>query len=98
MLTDTHCHLDFPELLGELPAVIARARAAGVHRMITIGTSVEGSRRSVELAERHPEVFAAVGVHPNSAHEVKEGWLEELRTLAAHPRVTALGEGGLDYF
>jgi TatD DNase family protein len=98
VLTDTHCHLDFPELLGELPAVIARARAAGVHRMITIGTTIEGSRRSIELAEKHPEIFAAVGIHPNAAHETRDGWIEELRAMAAHPRVVALGEGGLDYF
>ncbi len=98
MLTDTHCHLDFPQLVQDLPAVLERARAAGVHRMICIGTSIEGSRRAIALAEEHPQIFAVVGVHPNSAEEVTDGWLAELRTLAAHPRVVALGETGLDYF
>lgn len=98
MLTDTHCHLDFPQLISDLPGVLARAKATGVHRMITIGTNIASSRQAVKLAEQHPEIFATVGIHPNSAHEVEPGWEKELRQLAAHPRVVGLGEAGLDYF
>lgn len=98
MLTDTHAHLDFPDFAGEVPALIARAAAAGVKRIITIGTDVEGSRRAIKLAEEHPEVWAAVGIHPNNASEAADSSLTELRALASHPRVVAIGEIGLDYF
>ena len=98
MLTDSHCHLDFPQLAENLPAVLERARAAGVHRLICIGTSIDGSRSAIAMAEQHSQIFAVAGVHPNSAHETGDAWLDELRALAAHPRVVALGETGLDYF
>ncbi len=98
MLTDTHAHLDFPQLAEDVLGVIARAEAAGVRRIVTIGTTIEGSRRAVELAERFPQVWAAVGIHPNHATEAGEDFLPELRALAAHPRVVAIGETGMDYF
>jgi TatD DNase family protein len=98
MLTDTHAHLDFEDFQNDLEDVIGRARAAGVNRIITIGTTIEGCRRSLELAEKFsPTVFAAVGIHPNEAWEVGEVWLEELQQMARHPRVVAIGECGLDY-
>ena len=97
MLIDTHAHLDFPDFSEDLDSVLARAEAAGVTRIITIGTSIEGSRRAVALAEKYPQVFAVVGVHPNSAMEAGENMMEELRALAQNPRVVALGETGLDY-
>jgi TatD DNase family protein len=68
MLTDTHVHLDFPDFAPDLEAVIERALAAGVTRMISIGTTVENSQNAVALAERFPPVWAAVGIHPNHAH------------------------------
>ncbi|MHA3775470.1 TatD family hydrolase [Verrucomicrobiota bacterium sgz303538] len=98
MLTDTHAHLDFPDFAEDLDGVIARAEAAGVRRIITIGTSIEGSRRAIELAERFPNVWAVVGVHPNAADEAPEDVLTPLRELASHPRVVAIGETGLDYY
>lgn len=98
MLTDTHAHLDFPDFAEDLDGVIARAEAAGVRRIITIGTSIEGSRQAIALAERFPNVWAVVGVHPNAADEAPEDVLTPLRELAAHPRVVAIGETGLDYF
>ncbi len=98
MLTDTHAHLDFPQLAADVEGVVARAETAGVGRIVTIGTSLEGSRRAVALAERFPQVWAAVGIHPNSATEAGEDFLPELRALAAHPRVVAIGETGVDYF
>ena len=97
MLIDTHAHLDFPDFADELDAVLARAAAAGVTRVITIGTTVEGSRRAIALAERFPNVFATIGVHPGNAEEAGDDCVEELHALAAHPRVVALGEMGLDY-
>lgn len=97
MLIDTHAHLDFPDFANELDAVLERAAAAGVTRVITIGTTLEGGRRAIALAEKHPNVFATVGVHPSNADETDANFLDPLRALAAHPRVVALGEIGLDY-
>jgi TatD DNase family protein len=97
MLIDTHAHLDFPEFANDLDAVLDRAAAAGVTRIITIGTSVESSRRAVALAEKYPQIFAAIGVHPNSANEARDGFIDDLRALAKSPRVVAIGEAGLDY-
>ena len=82
MLIDTHAHLTFPDFANDLDGILARAAEAGVTRVITIGTSVEGSRRAVEFAENFPGVFAAVGVHPNSAHETTGDFVAELRELA----------------
>lgn len=98
MLTDTHAHLDFPDFETDLDGVIARAEAAGVRRIVTIGTSLEGSRRAIALAERFPNVWAVVGVHPNAAHEAPEDVITPLRDLARHPRVVAIGETGMDYY
>jgi TatD DNase family protein len=97
MLIDTHSHLDFSDFAADLDAVLARAEAAGVTRIVTIGTSIEGSRRAVALAEKYPQVYAVVGVHPNSAVEAEDNFIDELRVLAQNPRVVALGEAGLDY-
>jgi TatD DNase family protein len=97
-LLDSHAHLDFPEFADDLDAVLLRAKEAGVTRIITIGTSIESSQNAVRLAERYPEVFAAVGIHPNSASEAPDNFLEKIRELAAHPKVVAIGETGLDYY
>ena len=97
MLTDTHAHLDFPDFAEDLDDILARAAAAGVTRILSIGTSVESSRRAVALAEKYPRVFAVIGVHPNSAEEAAPGFIDELRALAQSPRVVGLGETGLDY-
>jgi len=98
MLIDTHAHLDFPDFASDLDDILQRAAAAGVTRVISIGTSVESSRRAVALAEKYPQVYAVIGVHPNSAHEAAGNFIEDLRSLAAHPRVVAIGETGLDYY
>lgn len=97
MLIDTHAHLDFPDFSADIAAVLDRAAAAGVTRVITIGTDIESSRRAVALAEKCPQVWAVVGVHPNAAMEAGDDFVAELRALAAHPRVVAIGETGLDY-
>ena len=97
MIIDTHAHLDYPDFENDVDAVIGAARTAGVGRIVTIGTGVESSRRAVALAERFDGVFAVVGVHPTCVEEEKGDWLTEIRTLAAHPKVAAIGETGLDY-
>ena len=97
-LIDTHAHLDFPELVSEVDDVVKRAAAAGVTRIITIGTTVASSRQAVRLAAKYPGVYATVGVHPTHAAEVSENFIDELRELAAQPKVVAVGEIGLDYF
>ncbi len=94
---DTHVHLDDAAFDPDRDAVIARAAAAGVAAMICAGTSVEGSRRAVSLAERHPQVFAAVGVHPQRAASLTGAAVHELEALVRHPRVVAIGETGLDF-
>ena len=97
MLIDTHAHLDFPDFASDLEDVLRRANDAGVTRIITIGTSLESSRRAIELAEKHPAVFAAIGVHPTSVEEREDDVITPLRELAKNPRVVAIGETGLDY-
>jgi TatD DNase family protein len=97
LLIDTHAHLDFPEFAGEVPAIVDRASAAGVTRILTIGTNLVSSRAALDFAEKFPGVFAVVGMHPNSAFEQKSEFLDELRILAKNPKVVAIGETGLDY-
>ena len=96
MLIDTHAHLDYPDFANDFDDVLRRANEAGVTRIITIGTSLESSRHAIDLAERHPAVFAAIGVHPTSVEEA-EDVITPLRELAKNPRVVAIGETGLDY-
>ena len=95
---DTHAHLSRPEFAGDLPQVIARAGAAGVTRIITIGTDLESSERAVKLAEEYPQVYAVAGWHPSEAAEAPEDVRPALRKLARHGKVVALGETGLDYY
>ena len=97
MLIDTHAHLDFPDFASDLEDVLRRANDAEVRRIITIGTSLESSRRAIKLAEKHPAVFAAIGVHPTSEEEAEDDVITPLRELAKNPRVVAIGETGLDY-
>ncbi len=94
---DTHAHLDYPDYADDLPEVIERARAAGITKIISIGTDLESSRRAVKLAERFAGIFAAVGWHPSNAHEAPEDIRPALRELVKHPKVVAIGETGLDY-
>jgi TatD DNase family protein len=96
-LIETHAHLDYPDFAMDLEAVIARASEAGVTRIISIGTGLESSRRAVALAERFPNVFAVVGVHPTNVTEEGLDFLPALSELARHPKVVAIGETGIDY-
>jgi len=96
-LVETHAHLDYPDFANDLDDVLRRAIDAGVTRIITIGTSVESSRRAIALAEKYPAVYAAIGVHPTYVEEAEEDVFAPLRELAKSPRVVAIGETGLDY-
>src|SRR6266513_2639103 len=97
MLIETHAHLDYPDFAHDFDDVIRRANDSVVTRIITIGTSSESSRRAIELAEKYPNVFAVIGVHPTYAHEAEADVVTPLRGLAKNPRVVAIGEIGLDY-
>ena len=97
MLIDSHCHLDFPEFAPELDAVVARAAAAGVSRMITISTHVARYDSYRAIAERFDNVWFTVGTHPHRAHEEPDIPVERLVELAQHPRCVGIGEAGLDY-
>ncbi len=98
MLVDSHCHLDFPDFAEERAAIVARALAAGVGRMVTISTRVKRFQQILEIAESFKEVFCSVGTHPHNAAEELDITTEDLVRLAEHPKVVAIGEAGLDYF
>ena len=94
---DTHAHLDYPDYVGDFAEVIARAQAAGINKMISIGTSLDSSERAIRLAERFPAIYAAVGWHPSDAMKAPSDIRPALREFAKHPKVVAIGEIGLDY-
>jgi TatD DNase family protein len=95
---DTHAHLTYRDFAGDIADVIARAHQAGITRVVTIGTDRESSHAALELADKFRSVFAVIGWHPGDASRAPNDWRPELRQLAAHPKVVALGETGLDYY
>jgi TatD DNase family protein len=97
MLIDTHTHLDDPRYDGDRDAMLTRAQAVGVETMVTIGCDLASSRAAVALADGHTTIYATVGVHPHEVKHIGDGWYDELRQLAGHPKVVAYGEIGLDY-
>jgi TatD DNase family protein len=97
-LADSHCHLDFNTFDDDRGGVIAAAQRAGLVAIVNPGTSVETSRAAMTLAETYPMVYAAVGVHPHDASTFTRSTRAELRQLASHPKVVAIGEIGLDYY
>lgn len=98
MLIDTHCHLDFPEFNQDRSDVIDRAQKAGVGYIINIGSSIDGSKRSLELAKENPMIYATIGIHPHYAKAVGGEVPDELKALAREDKVVAIGEVGLDYY
>lgn len=96
-LIDTHLHLHSDQFNDDRAAVLERAAAAGVARLVEIGYNLPSSSAAIKLAECYPQIYAVVGVQPNYAHELSPGWLDEVRNLAAHAKVVAIGEIGLDY-
>ncbi len=97
MLVDSHAHLDFPEFASELDQVMARARAAGVGRVVTISTRVRKFPNLQAIAEAYDDVFCSIGTHPHNAAEETTVTADDLRAAAKHPKVVAIGEAGLDY-
>ena len=97
-LVDTHAHLDFSKFDADREAVVERARAAGVAAIVNVGTDLTSSQRAVRLAERYDGIYAVVGVHPHGAKKLDGATLAELRELAQHPKVVAVGEIGLDFY
>jgi TatD DNase family protein len=97
MLIDSHCHLDFEDFAADREAVLERAAAAGVGRMITISTRVAEFDRIRRLAEAYEPIFCSIGTHPHQAHEEPDVSAAELVALARHPKCVAIGEAGLDY-
>jgi TatD DNase family protein len=97
MLVDSHCHLDFPDFGGELDAIVGRARAAGVGRMVTISTRINRRTELLAITERYPDVFCSIGTHPHYAHEELDIGVEEIVRLTEHGKTVAIGEAGLDY-
>jgi TatD DNase family protein len=98
MLVDSHCHLDFPDFSDDLDAIVARAAAAGIGRIVTISTRVRRLGELLAIAGRFPNVYCSVGTHPHHADEEDGITADELIELTRHPKVVALGEAGLDYF
>lgn len=97
MLVDSHCHLDFPELAGNLPAVLETMRDNDVGAALCVSVTLEDFPRVLALAEQHPQFYASVGVHPDYP-DLREPTVAELVELAQHPRIVAIGETGLDYY
>jgi TatD DNase family protein len=98
MLVDSHCHLDFPDFADEVDAVVARAEAAGIGRIVTISTRVKRHDEILSISERFPSVYCSVGTHPHYAHEELDVTRADLVERTRHPKVVAIGEAGLDYF
>jgi TatD DNase family protein len=98
MLIDTHAHLDQEEFAADLDAVMERAAAAGVERIVTVGVDAATSRAAIALAEKYPQLRAAVGIQPNNCAQVAEDEWEQIVALADNPKVAAIGETGLDRY
>jgi TatD DNase family protein len=99
-IVDSHCHLDFEDFREDLPAILERARAAGIVAMVCVGSGgdLATAERAVELAGKEPDVFAAIGIHPHDAGKMTPEFWPALEELAGKPRVVGIGETGLDYF
>ena len=98
MFIDSHAHIQLSQFNGDRGAVLKRAREAAVSTILVIGFDVETSLGAVELAEKHPQIYATVGMHPHDAKDLTPDVLKTFRELATHPKVIALGEMGLDYY
>ena len=98
VFVDTHCHLNLGDSFDDVEKVIARALDAGVTRMVVVGIDLETSTEAIRLADRHPEVFATAGIHPNDCSKAPDNWEQEILQMLSHDRVVGVGETGLDYY
>ncbi|MBT3217445.1 MAG: TatD family hydrolase [Candidatus Marinimicrobia bacterium] len=98
MLTDTHCHLFYPDLKKDLPAVLDRAGELGVNRFICVGTNLDDSTECLKLAAENEHIFATAGIHPHDAKDAPEDYLDQIADLMTFDKMLAVGEMGLDYF
>lgn len=98
MIIDTHCHIQFKQLSHDIDGVIQRAYEAGVEKMIVVGCDIESTRSAIEVAESHDGIYAAVGLHPQDSKKMTEEMWQELKKMADHEKVVAIGETGLDFF
>ncbi|MBF8249534.1 MAG: Hydrolase, TatD family [Candidatus Levybacteria bacterium] len=97
-MIDVHCHLNFHSFEKDYDQVIKQAFAAGVTKIINVGTKIDSSEKAVELAQKYKNLYAIVGVHPHHADKLESDWLEKLEVIAKKPKVVAIGEIGIDYF
>ncbi|HLG93443.1 MAG TPA: TatD family hydrolase, partial [candidate division Zixibacteria bacterium] len=97
-MVDTHAHLTFPDFQADLSGSVARAKAAGVDKIINIGTDGEHIAKAIELAEKYDGLYASVGLHPHEAESFSDKLLKEMEAFARHSKVVAIGETGLDFF
>lgn len=97
-MIDVHCHLNFKSFTEDYDVVIKRALAAGVTRIINVGTSLESSEWAVKLADQYEQLYAIVGIHPHHADKVQHNWIDKLKDIALHPKVLAIGEIGMDFY
>jgi TatD DNase family protein len=97
-IVDSHCHLDLEQFDEDRPALLERARAAGVRLIVNPGIDLHHCRQAIALADQIAELYVAVGIHPNSSDQFDSTTVDELRQLASHPKVVAIGEIGLDYY
>lgn len=97
-LVDTHAHLDMTEFDNDRDEVVSRAIAAGLTTIITVGTDISSSLRATKLAEKYPQVYTAIGVHPHDAGRITGSYLNQLKGLSKRPKVVAIGETGLDFY
>jgi TatD DNase family protein len=98
MLIDSHAHIHFKDFDNKIDDLLARARDAGVSTIVNVGTDLASSREVVTIAEKYPQIFAVIGVHPHDVAKMAAGEMEALAELAKHPKVVAVGEVGLDYY
>lgn len=98
MFIDTHCHLDLKDFKHEVASVLSRAKQSGVEKLINVGVDAKSSKDSVDLARRYPEIYAAVGIHPDASDTLNIEIQGELMELVQHEKVVAIGEVGLDYY
>ena len=98
MLTDTHCHLFYPDLKKDITQVLQRADALGVTKFICVGTNLDDSDECLKLAEEHDAIYATAGIHPHDAKDAPDDFLKQLSDLLLHDKMVAVGEIGLDYF